>query len=162
MAERIDPQWAWSAYEGDAKAPWNRARAAHLYRRAGFSANARQIDDAAGRKPAEVVEALFSAREQAKAFEQEMDAFGRTLLASGNSKGLSAWWLYRMIQTPDPLLEKATLFWHGHFATSAAKVTDSRAMMTQNELLRRYALGKFGSLVQAISRDAALSTSRGR
>jgi uncharacterized protein (DUF1800 family) len=49
-----------------------------------------------------------------------------------------------------------TLFWHGHFATSAAKVDHSRLMLEQNELLRKNALGKFGPFVKAMSRDAAM------
>ena len=36
---------------------------------------------------------------------------------------LRSWWLGRMKETAAPLLEKMTLFWHGHFATSAQKVT---------------------------------------
>ena len=35
---------------------------------------------------------------------------------------LQHWWLKRMIQTPRPLEEKLTLFWHGHFASSHRKV----------------------------------------
>ena len=49
-----------------------------------------------------------------------------------------------------------TLFWHGHFATSADKVTDANLMLEQNRLLRRHALGDFRPLVQEISRDPAM------
>ena len=31
----------------------------------------------------------------------------------------AAWWLKRMAYGPHPLQEKLTLFWHGHFTTSA-------------------------------------------
>ena len=34
-------------------------------------------------------------------------------------------WLQRMAQGPRPLQEKLTLFWHGHFATSAVKVREA-------------------------------------
>jgi uncharacterized protein (DUF1800 family) len=33
------------------------------------------------------------------------------------------WWTQRMARSPAPLVEKMTLFWHGHFATSADKVS---------------------------------------
>jgi len=85
-----------------------------------------------------------------------MDSFGKTVLAARNAQSLSAWWLYRMINTPDQSLEKTTLFWHGHFATSAEKVTDARLMLAQNNLLRKYARGDFEKLVQEISRDPAM------
>ena len=61
-----------------------------------------------------------------------------------------------MMRTPRPLLEKATLFWHGHFATSAEKVQDAEAMYHQNRTLRRYALSDFSALVHEISRDPAM------
>jgi len=35
---------------------------------------------------------------------------------------LVQWWTQQMTDTNAPLLEKMTLFWHGHFATSATKV----------------------------------------
>jgi uncharacterized protein (DUF1800 family) len=65
------------------------------------------------------------------------------------------WWTQRMARSPAPLLEKMTLFWHGHFATSADKVSASR-MWLQNETIRRYALSNFGTLVKAISCDPAM------
>ena len=43
----------------------------------------------------------------------------------GNLDHLPAWWLHTLLHTPHPLKEKLTLFWHGHFATSAAKVSDA-------------------------------------
>jgi uncharacterized protein (DUF1800 family) len=68
---------------------------------------------------------------------------------------LVSWWTQRMYNTPSPLTEKMTLFWHGHFATSAEKVNAYR-MWLQNETLRMYALGNFGTLVKAISCDPAM------
>jgi uncharacterized protein (DUF1800 family) len=68
---------------------------------------------------------------------------------------LVSWWTQRMYNSPAPLVEKMTLFWHGHFATSTEKVNSYR-MWLQNETLRMYALGNFGTLVKAISCDPAL------
>jgi uncharacterized protein (DUF1800 family) len=61
-----------------------------------------------------------------------------------------------MLATKNPLLERMTLFWHGHFANSADKVNDASSMLAQNRLLRQYAVGDFRPLVQAISRDPAM------
>jgi len=69
---------------------------------------------------------------------------------------LRHWWLDRMMNGPAPLLEKMTLFWHGHFATSVQKVRDGYFMWLQNDTLRRNALGNFGALVKKISRDPAM------
>jgi len=69
---------------------------------------------------------------------------------------LRQWWLDRMVRTENPLREKMTLFWHGHFATGNSKVGDSFFMWQQNEMLRDHALGNFGDLVKAVSRDPAM------
>jgi uncharacterized protein (DUF1800 family) len=74
---------------------------------------------------------------------------------SGQMAELVSWWNQRMCNSPAPLAEKMTLFWHGHFATSAEKVNSYR-MWLQNETPRMYALGNFGTLVKAISCDPAM------
>ena len=69
---------------------------------------------------------------------------------------LRYWWLKRMMTAQNPLREKMTLFWHGHFATSIQKVNNCYWMWLQNETLRRNALGNFKSLTRQISRDPAM------
>jgi uncharacterized protein (DUF1800 family) len=66
------------------------------------------------------------------------------------------WWLKRMTYGPHPLQEKLTLFWHGHFVTSAKDERSAALMWRQNELLRRNAVGNFRTFVRAISRDPAM------
>ena len=61
-----------------------------------------------------------------------------------------------MTQTPVPLLEKMTLFWHGHFATSLQKVKAPRLMLEQNELFREHATGSFRELTKAVCVDPAM------
>jgi uncharacterized protein (DUF1800 family) len=61
-----------------------------------------------------------------------------------------------MLQGGHPLREKLTLFWHNHFATSLVKVQNPALMFRQNCLLREHALGRFGPMLQAISRDGAM------
>ncbi|MGH8046435.1 MAG: DUF1800 domain-containing protein [Chthoniobacterales bacterium] len=69
---------------------------------------------------------------------------------------LRTWWLERMRESRQPLLEKMTLFWHGHFATSFVKVKNAWFMWKQNETFRSYAFGNFGELLRAMTRDPAM------
>lgn len=66
------------------------------------------------------------------------------------------YWLYRMVNSSAPLIEKMTLFWHGHFATANYKVKDVTLMVQQNALFRKYALGNYKELVLAIGKDPAM------
>lgn len=66
------------------------------------------------------------------------------------------WWLARMSAGPRPMQEKLTLFWHGHFTTSARDERAAWLMWQQNETLRANAAGNFGSFVKQISRDPAM------
>jgi len=175
--DEIDVAWAWSAYEPThstssgqahstssgqvAQRPWSRRFAAHLYRRAGFSASWAQLQQSVDEGPAKTLDRLCNppavgGDADAGEFDRTAAALADRTVASGNPQQLSAGWLYRMVNTPDPLLEKLTLFWHGHFATSAAKVTNSSLMLDQNDLLRAGARGKFQDLVRQVSRDPAM------
>jgi uncharacterized protein (DUF1800 family) len=69
---------------------------------------------------------------------------------------MQKWWLGRMIETPRPLEEKMTLFWHGHFANGYRTVEESWNMLQQNQLFRRLATGNFAELVRQVVRDPAM------
>jgi len=73
-----------------------------------------------------------------------------------NLATLRAEWLERMRAAPDPLREKMTLFWHGHFATSAEKVRSPLLLWRQHQTFRTHALGNFRDLTKAITRDPAM------
>ncbi len=152
----MDPTWAWQPFEPNADLPWDRASVAHLYRRAGFGADLATIDDAVGLAPAEVVRELVANNQESTEFRSTADALAEATLAGGDPAQLSAAWVYRLLYTPNQLLEKTTLLWHGHFATGAEKVQDARMMWNQNQLLRKHALGDFGELVHQISQDPAM------
>ena len=66
------------------------------------------------------------------------------------------WWFERLVATDRPLIEKMTLFWHGHFATSYRGTENSYHLYMQNQLFRRHALGSFAELCQQIIRDPAM------
>jgi hypothetical protein len=69
---------------------------------------------------------------------------------------MQKWWLKRMIESPKPLEEKMTLFWHGHFATSYRTIQNSYHMFMQNQLFRTHAVGNFGDMLFQIIRDPAM------
>jgi len=69
---------------------------------------------------------------------------------------IQKWWLTRMIETPRPLEEKLTLFWHGLFATNYRTIENSYHMFAQNQLFRSRAAGNYGELLMAIIKDPAM------
>ena len=89
-------------------------------------------------------------------FATTADLLGDAAASASDATRLQAWWLYRMLFTPDPLTERLTLLWHNHFATSQLKVDDVAAMKRQNDTLRRHARGPFGDLLRAMLCDPAL------
>ena len=74
----------------------------------------------------------------------------------GEIVNLVWWWVNRMINTPRPLEEKMTLFWHNHFATAIYKVRSPYLMFRQNQLLRSKGMGKFRDLLMGITEDPAM------
>jgi len=148
-----DPRWAWAAYEPDADRPWNLALAGHLYRRAAFGASWEQLQQALTDGPQQTIDKLVKPQAEAAQFNRTYDEYEA---ATGSVDQLRAWWLRRMIQSPHPLQEKTTLFWHGHFATNAEKVKNARLMREHVGLLRSQALGSFRILLEGISQDPAV------
>ncbi len=152
----LDPDWAWEPFQPTADQPWDTAAAAHLFRRAGFAADHPTLESAVHRDPVSLVNEWIVRSEESTDFRVVADQLAKTIVAGRDPMKLSAAWVYRLLYTPNQLPEKVTLFWHGHFATSAAKVNDSKLMWQQNQLLRDHALGAFPSLVQAIAKDPAM------
>jgi uncharacterized protein (DUF1800 family) len=158
---------------------WDFDAAAHLMVRAGFGADPSEIRKMRSLGPEKTVESLINApvenyppptwatpddqdelraevKEAATPDEKQM---ARKLLREkfgSEMKDLTHWWVTRMVNTRSPLIEKMTLFWHGHFATSAQKVRPAYKMWLQNETFRQNALGNFRTLAKAVSRDPAM------
>jgi Protein of unknown function (DUF1800) len=148
----------WAPYEPIAADPWDLGKVAHLHRRAGFGATPAEIERDLKAGPKASVDRLL---DPPRAVNPERDAIdslrGGVLTAVDMQvERLKAYWLYRIVFGPDPLREKMTLFWHGHFATSNRKVQNVGRMLVQNELFRRHALGDFRELATAILSDPAM------
>ena len=71
-------------------------------------------------------------------------------------EAVMGWWMKRMASGPHPLQEKLTLFWHGHFTSSAKDEKASSLIWNQNELLRRQCAGNYREFIRQISRDPAM------
>jgi uncharacterized protein (DUF1800 family) len=65
-------------------------------------------------------------------------------------------WFQRMATTRRPLQEKLTLFWHGHFATSAQKVQRANYMWGQIYTFRQHASGNWLKMLEAVAKDPAM------
>ncbi len=62
-------------------------------------------------------------------------------------------WYDSMADSRNPLLEKMTLFWHGHFACRSKL---PHMAVRQVNTIRQHALGNFRDLVQAIAKDPSM------
>ncbi|HHC74799.1 MAG TPA: DUF1800 family protein, partial [Thiothrix sp.] len=69
---------------------------------------------------------------------------------------LKSWWIKTMLKTPTPLIERMTLFWHGHFTSSLNRVNQPELFLQQNQLFRKYALGDFKALLKAVVYNPAM------
>lgn len=151
-----DPTWAWARYEPDARRPWTLALAGHLYRRATFGATWDQLQHTLRDGPQRTINRLLRPDADVTAFNRQFDDYETPSSGSRDVNELRAWWLQRMIRTPHPLLEKMTLFWHGHFAANGAKVESALLVQQHLRLLRRHALGSFREMLAGIVRDPAM------
>jgi len=65
------------------------------------------------------------------------------------------YWMDRMATSPTPIVEKVTLFWHGHLVSSVDDVL-ARLMFRQIKTYRALALGDVHPLLQAMAIDPAM------
>lgn len=69
---------------------------------------------------------------------------------------LRQWWLRRMAESPRPLQEKMSLFWHDHFAVQYMKLYLTDILYHQNELFRTHGCDNYGALLRGIVHDTAM------
>ena len=149
----------------------NYTKIRHLYSRAGFGLSASELNDLSHNSLSSIVKNLFKqslpidtlkvvdsntldqdipgkSPEELKMMKEDLRKESREKI-----KALNAQWLNKMINTKAALREKMTLFWHGHFACE-----NGNAFYVQNQIntLRTFALGKFGDLLMAVSKDPSM------
>jgi hypothetical protein len=156
---------------------WSYARARHLLYRAGFGGTPDEVARLHAMGPHRAVQHLvyysripapdipFTATlpEPPQAYERRLPASEqnkinarRQTLENQQLQGIRTWWLKRMVESPRPLQEKLTLFWHGHFACEYETVLNSYFMYQQNQMFREHAAGSFRALLHGLVHDATM------
>ncbi|MBX3441539.1 MAG: DUF1800 domain-containing protein [Planctomyces sp.] len=152
----ISPRTAWEPFTPTRRSRWDELKAAHLLRRAAFGASGPDVARAVQAGLEETLDQLFAPGSGSAAFDADADRLEEGAVASGDARQLEAAWMHRLLNSPFPLRERLTLFWHDHFATSQAKVDNLALMRDQVATLRRDALGNFPEMLHAMTRDPAM------
>jgi len=158
---------------------WDYAKARHLLVRAGFGGTQQEMEKLCSMGLYKAVDYLVDFHRQPPAdavldaapplsadpleeklrqgFIRNQAAAARNRSVTGDQFGrLRQWWLKRLVESPRPLQEKLTLFWHGHFATQQSVVKNSYTLYHQNQLFREHAAGNFGGLLHGIVHDPVM------
>ncbi len=157
---------------------WGLPAAAHLLRRAGFSAPLDELDRVVDQGFQATLDELIDFEEvDDTALEEGLASKGYQLAyyapdvdrSFASPIDLNRQWMFRMIHSRRQLVEKMTFFWHDHFATSLESVPlvdcisfrtncpDGRPLLQiQNDTLRSHALGNYREMVEAVARDPAM------
>jgi len=171
---------AWALAQGGLKvlpeSAWDLAKARHLLVRAGFGGTPEQVARLHEMGLVQAVNSLVDYQAQPVAddwfradvperplpTENQLSAPERERLNQRRDarryqdfQHLRTWWMKRLVESPRPLQEKMTLFWHGHFVSDWEKLQWPHLLYGQNELFRRYAAGNFGSLLYGVVHDPA-------
>jgi hypothetical protein len=133
-----------------------RARIAHLLRRFGLGASELELDFYGRQGLAGAIDLLLNFERVEDEPEWDIRLFLQGDPPRLQMGGVSALWHLRLASTRKPLQEKMTLFWHDHFATSAAKVVSAPMMLRHVETLRSGCVGRFDDLLLRVSQDPAM------
>jgi len=126
----------------------------HLWRRAGFGASAGDIERCISMGYKSSVDYFVDYESvDNSSLDSRLESLALDLTRPSD---LQRWWLTRMGYSKRPLEEKMTLFWHALLASEITKVSNAQLMLNQNNLYRKMALGKYGDLLKAVSRDPAM------
>ena len=130
--------------------PMSDVDVAHLLRRAGFDASPAEVALLTGQELAAVVDKVLDttanpADTRPPALDLPVDQTTNRL------NGLRQSWHDRMAMTPTPIVEKMTLFWHGHFTVEASDVNRPNALYEMIKYYRANALGNYRALAQGMA-----------
>ena len=125
-------------------------------RRAGFGATSDELDSLEGLPYDRIVDELLDPPDTTWMGDHLVRRFHheQSGMISGFAPG--EYWLYRMVTTRAPLVEKVTLFWHNIFATGYPKVVHGKVLSSQISMLRRNGLGRLDDLLVELSKDPAM------
>ncbi|HET6993463.1 MAG TPA: DUF1800 domain-containing protein [Chitinophagaceae bacterium] len=156
----------------------NQQKNQHLLWRAGFGPAVEQLDDLSKYSPHQFFKALVKASDkkpeyfnladnylqglmmgidqvgqmQQKELTQE-ERKKRQQLSREGIRNLNLYWLKEMVNSSAQLREKMAFFWHGHFACRNLNLFYQQGLL---DVIRRNALGNFGTLLKEVSKSAAM------
>ena len=147
----------------------------HLLWRAGFGPAAEQLEDLSKYSPEQVYRGLVKASASKPEYLNAANDYlqglvmgigdagrmarseeERKKIQQSNRDGirnLNLYWLHEMVNSRAQLREKMAFFWHGHFACRNLNVFYQQGLL---DIIRRNALGNFGTLLKEVSRSAAM------
>ncbi|HXD94774.1 MAG TPA: DUF1800 family protein, partial [Bacteroidia bacterium] len=141
----------------------------HLYSRAGFGISIEDARKLATQKTNDIVDALLTVEGKqvylnlvqlnelpTRAAVKEMtkeEKRGLRKQAQNKIQQLNTSWIKQMVSSQTPLLEKTTLFWHGHFA---CRIENPYTVQELNNIECKYAFAPFKDLLLAVSKSAAM------
>ncbi len=128
-----------------------------LLRRFAFGDHDQAYARVLGLGASEVMDTLLAAEEGPEAWPADalLRSMNRTQ-KTANMRQVQLAEAARIICFDAPLRAHMILFWHDHFAVSASKVASPPVMEAHFGLLRQNALGSFGAILNAVSKDQAM------
>src|SRR5450755_1474651 len=146
----------------------------HLWWRAGFGTPAERVKDLSNQKPNALFHSILKASEKKPVYFDLADPELKEMvmenqqMVPGKMAGLkpeekqmirkesvqdisklNIRWLQEMTESPAQLLEKMSLFWHGHFASKTVNIIYDQALLN---VIRANALGNFRDLLFSVSK----------
>ena len=156
----------------------NQLKNQHLLWRAGFGPAVEQLGDLSKYTPKQFYKALAKASEKKPDYlnaasnwldglykgiedagrmqKKEMNATNRKRFqreSRESIRNLNMLWMYEMVNSAAQLREKMAFFWHGHFACRNLNIFYQQGLL---DVLRRNALGNFGTMLKEVSKTAAM------
>jgi uncharacterized protein (DUF1800 family) len=156
----------------------NQQKNQHLLWRAGFGPAVEQLGDLSKFTPHQFYKALVKASDKKPEYVNVANNYLQGLLMGVDQVGkiqqkdlsaderkkrqqlsregirnLNLYWLKEMVNSSAQLREKMAFFWHGHFACRNLNVFYQQGLL---DVIRRNALGNFGTLLKEVSKSAAM------
>ena len=141
----------------------------HLYWRAGFGLSPQQVQKKGNQSIEKAVNDLFKDSQKINAVKMpyynmpSLQTFKAMSKAERQEKRqeiqqlthqVNLNWMRQMVSDDyNPLQERMTLFWHGHFACESKRFDQAGRQINS---IRQYALGNYRDLLLAVSKDAAM------
>lgn len=118
----------------------------HLLRRAAFGARPEQVQAAVDRGLATTIDDLMFRQPVPTQVEDLADSY---------QDNIPRRWMVHLLESPNPLLERMSMFWHDRFATSRRVLTDRdrRLAVLHWEMLRNNALGNYRVFLEQLTLD---------